>query len=354
MSPAFVFAACQPGFERALKDEIGRLEPHWRFAFSRPGFVTFRLAADGGEAPPLAAVFARTYGISLGKVSGSDDAARAQAAWRLLAERFGGELGGMRHLHVWQRAAPLSGDEGFDSASAAPVAAAAAALLGAQAMLSTANETAAPTELVADCVLVERDEWWIGWHRAAGVETRWPGGVPPLVVPPRMISRAYLKMQEALLWSELPVRAGDRCVEIGSAPGGASLALLERGCLVTGIDPAEMDPQVLAHPHFTHLRARSREVKRSVFRDCRWLAMDAHVPPSYTLDTLAAIVTQPGVRPAGLLLTLKLTGPNVAAELPAVATRIRALGYADVRLRQLAFNRQEVCVVATLDSLRPL
>ena len=125
-----------------------------------------------------------------------------------------------------------------------------------------------------------------------------------------MISRAYLKIVEALQWSELPVAAGDRCVEIGSAPGGSCLALLERGLLVTGIDPAEMDATVLAHPNFTHLRARAKDVKRSVFRDCRWLVMDANVAPNYTLDTLDALLTQAGVRPQGLVLTLKLTDPQ--------------------------------------------
>ena len=43
-------------------------------------------------------------------------------------------------------------------------------------------------------------------------------------LPTDAVSRAYLKMQEALLWSEFNLNPGERCVEIGSAPGGASLA----------------------------------------------------------------------------------------------------------------------------------
>jgi 23S rRNA (cytidine2498-2'-O)-methyltransferase len=123
--------------------------------------------------------------------------------------------------------------------------------------------------------------------------------------------------------------------------------LLERGLVVTGIDPAEMDPLVLAQPNFTHLRARVKDVKRSVFRDCRWLVMDANVAPNYTLDTLDGLLTQAGVRPAGLVLTLKLTDARLAEKLPAVAERIRRHGYRRVRMRQLAFNRQEICAVVT-------
>lgn len=75
--------------------------------------------------------------------------------------------------------------------------------------------------------------------------------------------------------------------------------------------------------------------------------MDANVAPKYTLDTVEAIVTQPEVRIEGLLLTLKLTDLALAAELPLFHKRIRSWGYRRVRARQLAFNRQEVCVVAT-------
>ena len=66
-----------------------------------------------------------------------------------------------------------------------------------------------------------------------------------------------------------------------------------------------------------------------------------------TLDTVEAIVNAPDVRLEGLVLTLKLTDPRLAAELPAFHKRIRGWGYQHVRARQLAFDRQEVCVVAT-------
>jgi len=347
MSARFVFAAIQAGSERPLKNEIAREHPELRFAFSRPGFVTFRLPDErkAGEFA-LRSVFARTWGHSLGKVGGAGDLALARDAWRLVTERFPDDT--VRHVHVWQRDRPLPGDPGFDGA-AEELARTVAGLLVEQCAESAErpalNTAAATGDLIVDCVLVERDEWWLGWHRAASPETRWPGGVPPIKPPARPISRAYFKIVEALEWSELPVAAGDRCVEIGSSPGGSCLALLERGLLVTGVDPAEMDPDVQAHPNFTHVRSRAKDVKRSVFRDCRWLVMDANVPPSYTLDTLDGVLTHGGARPQGLVLTLKLTQPAFAEKLPAIADRLRRYGYSRVRMRQLAFNRQEVCAV---------
>lgn len=349
MSARFVFAVTQAGAERALKNEIAREQPGLRFAFSRPGFVTFRAAEhlEEGREVELRSVFARTWGYSIGKVGGDGDLALARESWRLVGAQVPGVL--FPQIHVWARERPLPGDERFDGA-ADELARTIGALLLEQrpegAAPAAVNAEAVAGELVLDCVLVERKEWWLGWHRAASPETRWPGGVPPIALPERLVSRAYLKIIEGLEWSQLPVAAGDRCVEIGSSPGGSCLALLERGLIVTGIDPAEMDPAVLAHPGFTHVRARVKDVKRSVFRDCRWLVMDANVAPNYTLDTLGGVLKDGGARPEGLVLNLKLTEPGVAESLPAIAGRLRGYGFSRVRMRQLAFNRQEVCAVA--------
>ena len=352
---SFLFTACQPGAEAALKQEVARRHPGLRFSFSRPGFVTFRLPETATDAPPLElhSTFARTWGLSLGKVAGTNEAQMARELWKKLQGPYPAEdVAQFRHLHVWQRDSALPGDLGFDASATPPAAAVGARLLAlrptsAAPWALSLNESAASGDRVLDCVLVEPGEWWFGWHRAASPETRWPGGVPNLVVPANMISRAYLKIEEALQWSELPVQAGDRCVEIGSAPGGSCQALLERGCVVTGIDPAEMDALVLANPRFTHLRARAKDLKRSTFREFRWLMSDANVAPNYTLDTVEAIVTHPETRIEGLVLTLKLTDAAHAAKLPLFHKRIRSWGYALVRARQLAYNREEVCVVAS-------
>lgn len=351
--PRFVFAACQPGGEAALKRDVARRHPALRFAFSRPSFVTFRLPdGESALAFDLDSPFARTWGHSLGKIEGADDATLAARIWPALAERLdAAELRRATHLHVWARDEATPGDFGFVPGPTPTTHALGERILGLLPSGMTASVPrldahAAEDDTVLDCVLVGAREWWLGWHRAGRAETRWPGGVPQIAPPPDMISRAYLKMTEALLWSELPLAPGDRCVEIGSAPGGACRALLERGCVVTGVDPAEMDARVLAHPQFTHVRARAKDLKRAFYAGFRWLMSDANVAPNYTLDTVEAIVTHAQTQVEGLLLTLKLTKPALVDALPEYRARVRSWGYATVRARQLAFNRAEVCMLA--------
>jgi 23S rRNA (cytidine2498-2'-O)-methyltransferase len=153
-------------------------------------------------------------------------------------------------------------------------------------------------------------------------------------------------MEEALLWSRLPIERGDRVVEIGAAPGGSCQALLDRGLLVTGIDPSDMAAELLAQPGFTHVKKRAADIKRREFQDVNWLTADSNVAPAYTLDSVEAIVTHADVHIQGLLLTLKLLDWDLADHLPEYLERIRSWGFRYVRARQLAHNRQEVCVAA--------
>jgi 23S rRNA (cytidine2498-2'-O)-methyltransferase len=360
--PEFVFATCQVGAEAALKGEIARDAPALRFAYSRPGFLTFkrldefaaskvasgRTSAHGDklEDPLSSAVFARASGISLDKVGGMTPEECATDVWRLAGNRL------YLRLHVWRR--DLVGPDFHGKLIEPPpsVAEVEAAIRDAAVRCGKApgdfdpSQPTRPGDLVLDCVIVEPQEWWVGWHEAQSVTSCWPGGQFDVPLPPNAVSRAWLKMEEALAWSGLPIAPGDLCAEIGSAPGGASQALLGHGVHVIGVDPADMDPRVLAHPGFAHWKKRGADVRRREFRKVRWLMADLNVAPAYTLDTVEAIVTHADVSVQGMILTLKLLEWSLATEIPAYLDRIRSWGFRRVAARQLHHNRQEICVAA--------
>lgn len=342
----FLFTICQTGAETALKAEVSRHWPSFRFAFSRPGFVTFklpdglRLAADFD----LQSIFARTFGFSLGKITGDDAQQLVPQVWKLAEQRK------PEHLHVWQRDWTVPGENGFEPGPTALANEIGQLLAGANPQASDrplpVNQIASPGQIVLDVVLVQPNEWWIGFHHASLIQQRWPGGVPLIARKTATISRAYLKMLEGLEWSQLPVRRGDGCVEVGSAPGGAAEALLEMGFHVLGVDPAEMDERVLAHPNFVHLRKRAADLKRREFRDVKWLFADPNIAPGEMLTSIEDIVTHREVHVRGMLLTAKLSDWEVAANIGDFVERVRSWGYTHVACRQLAFNRQEVLIAA--------
>ena len=347
--PDFLFVTCQIGAEQAVKRELARRWPGFRLAFSRPGFLTFKLPVDHRLADDfdLDAVFARAYGFSLGQVKGQNQPKLAEEVWQSCMGRT------FQRVHVWEKDRAAAGDHGFEPGIAA-------AAIEVHRMLlqhcphpnSLARNAvdllrpARPGELVLDCVMLAPDHWWVGYHRVGSIAASYPGGMMPLALPPDAVSRAWLKMEEALCWSQLPIPRGARVAEIGSAPRGASQALLARGLLVAGIDPAEMAPAVLSDPHFTHVRRRSTQVRRREFRKIRWLTADMNVAPNYTLAAVEEIVTHPEVSIRGLILTLKLPQWDLADHVPEYLDRVRGWGYNIVRARQLQHNRREICVAA--------
>jgi len=343
--PRFLFVTCQVHAEPALKREVKQRHAGLRFAYSRPGFVTFKLADDCSFADDfdLDCTFARSHAFSLGKSVAESADQRVQEIWSLAGERP------LQRLQVWPRDLYSPGYKDFEP-GLTEESRAAAALIWQQRPPHLSGLTddfgpANPGEQVLDVVLVSEREWWVGVHQVHSRVSGWPGGMLPDALPAEAVSRGYLKMHEALLWSDLPLRPGQRCVEIGSSPGGSSQALLQRGVSVVGIDPAEMHPTLLDHPQFTHVRARAKEVKRSLFSGCDWLTVDINLPPKYTLDTVQGILQAPGVRLKGVLMTLKLGDWELAKNIPEYLKRARSWGIGKVSARQLQHNRQEICVM---------
>jgi 23S rRNA (cytidine2498-2'-O)-methyltransferase len=345
----FLFVTCQVGAEKAVKGELATHWPAFRFAFSRPGFLTFKLPADHGLADDfdLKSVFARSFGFSFGKVAGESADELAAGVWEACKGRT------MQRVHVWEIDRCEPGMHRFEPGITPAAVDAHATLIkqcpNAACLAKDAGDMTAAAkvgELVLDCVMVAPDQWWAGFHRAKLMPSRYPGGMMSLELPADAVSRAWLKMEEGLRWSGLPMALGARVAEIGSAPGGASQALLARGLIVIGVDPAEMAAAVLKHPRFTHIRRRTMEVKRRDFQKIRWLTADMNVAPEYTLDAVEAIVTHPRANVRGLLLTLKLPEWTLAAHVPEYVARVRSWGYNQVHARQLQYDRREICVAA--------
>ena len=353
----FVFMTCRAGAENALKQEVANVEPEWRPSFSRPGFLTFK---NTGERPiddrKLAEqhwTFAYTHGVSIGRLAGDHLADLVRQFWERPEIAAMAASGAAIDLHVWQRE-PVEDDEDGLGTYVTPlcreVESALRAAAPEQSKLAremAPHRKAAPRNCrVLDVVVVEPGEWWIGYHTAVKTVERWPGGAIPVRLPSHAVSRAYAKLEEAIQWSSLPLVAGEECVEVGCAPGGASQALLERGLFVTGIDPADVDPAVLEHARFRHLKKRGSDVRRSEFEGVRWLVADMNIAPQDTLDEVETIVRHPNISIRGLVLTLKFSDWNVAEQLPKFVSRVREWGYRDVRYRQLVTGGQEICLVA--------
>jgi len=313
----FVFATCLPGVEPALKLDVARARPELRFAYSRPGLVTFKSARAVPPDDPPGSVFAHVWGRSIGAASDPASAALQLAA--LGATRvhvFAREPEAATDLAPWQALGP--------------------------------GGPAALGELVADVIVGPPGEpAWLGVHRHDAFRLPQPGGAIAVEVPAEAPSRAYAKIEEAIAWAGLPVARGQIALEIGAAPGGAVLALARRGLEVWGVDTGELAPAVLALPGVHHVAKKVGALRwEELPPRVDWLLVDVNLAPQVALHEIARLM--PRLKPTllGAVFTLKLNDWTFVAELPVLVERIRQMGLPDVRMRHLPSNRREICAVA--------
>jgi 23S rRNA (cytidine2498-2'-O)-methyltransferase len=341
---SFLYCACQVGAEAALKQAVALQHPALRPAFARPGLVTFKAEGVGGLAElRIECPLARVYGVSLGP---------ARTPAEVLAALEGRDLGDRPvRLHVWERDRCKPGDEppGFAYGPAAARVRAEIEAAWPASRPRAPGELAEVGDVIVDVVVGQEDEpWLVGQRRRRADEVPFAGGRIPVAEPPWVPSRAYYKLEEALVWSRAPVRAGDVAVELGSAPGGASWALLHRGLHVHGIDPAAMDPAVLdyrgpAGNHFTHHRCLMGQVQRGDLpRALHWVLSDVNLAPQVALQTVRRLAARPRAALCGVLLTFKLDDWKALRHLPRWRAQLPTMGMVETAVTQLPRNRMEL------------
>ncbi|MFL5319359.1 MAG: SAM-dependent methyltransferase [Myxococcaceae bacterium] len=312
----FVFATCLPGVEPGLKREVARTRPELKFAYSRPGLVTFKSPNEIKPNDAPSSAFARVWGKSVGKAATPDEARQLLAAFS--PTRF----------HVYSRDPEVPVDETAWQA------------LG-------IGGTARDGEVVADIVLAPEEPAWLGVHRHDTSRSPHAGGTFPVDVPAESPSRAYAKIEEAIAWARLPMKKGETAVEIGAAPGGAVLALARRGLKVFGVDTAELAEQVRSLPNVHHIPKSVGQLRWEELPDrVEWLLMDVNLAPQVAVHEVARLIPPFRKTLLGAVFTLKMNDWAFVDDLPELTERIRQMGFREVRLRHLPSNRREVCAVA--------
>lgn len=295
----YFYSLCNPGFEAQLRAEAAAHAADLRPSFSKPGFVTFK--ADKPRQPPRW-TFARVTGRFLAKGTPEEaEAAVATEGKHRAVHRF--DLGEGRGTGV----------------------------------------EAAPGSEVLDLISVTSEEVWWGVRTVEPWGWGFPGGVPALQLPEAAPSRAWLKLEEMLLWSHWSPPEGTVALELGSAPGGASWALLNRGAHVVGVDVAPMASICTENPRYTHRALSVRDLRKKdlpervdvLFCDLGLKPVEA-VPQIRHLCQIVPSISR-------LYYTLKMGTGLDTAELDRWRDAIRKLGFT-VRSTHLPSNRMEILV----------
>jgi len=330
MGFSFFYAVCREGAEPLLKAEVakrhrGLLLP----AFMRPQLLTWKaqtpLAAD--FEPDL--VFARNWGFSHGLVP---DRAAVALRWK---EAMAVE--GPARWDVYPRIVPEDGVpvEFWSDAD----------------QLRSELPVIPQSPWIGEVIFGEPGEpHLIGSRRLAGSGPVCPGGIARATLPADAPSRAWLKAEQAMAWAGWDAAdrwVGKSALELGSAPGGISLALVRRGLHVDAVDPAPMNPAVLAETGPGG--AKVRHLKQPVGQltgvsQTDLLVSDMNLAPPAVLRYLERL--QARVRARYWIITLKLNDSAMVTRLSDFRERLARIAPDPVRVVQLPANRREVTVIA--------
>jgi 23S rRNA (cytidine2498-2'-O)-methyltransferase len=169
-----------------------------------------------------------------------------------------------------------------------------------------------------------------------------PNGEPAFVEdkdgPP---NRAYLKLWEAFARLRRQAQPGDRCLDLGAAPGGWTWLLAHSGAEVLAVDKAPLAPEVAALPNVTWQEGSAFALDPADVGPVDWWCSDVVAYPDRLLDLVTRWLASGRVR--NLVCTVKFQGATDHD----VAARFAALP--DARLFHLDQNKHEL-TLAVLDA----
>lgn len=118
--------------------------------------------------------------------------------------------------------------------------------------------------------------------------SRLPNGIAEFHEDKLAPSRAYMKLWELFTVDGVRPAKGDRCLELGAAPGGWTYVLAGMGCEVIAVDRADLAPHVKAMKGVTTLQRNAFTLKPEDVGPIDWLFSDLICYPK---DLLALVET---------------------------------------------------------------
>lgn len=282
-----------------LKAELVAHRPDYKFSYSRPGLMTF---VNSTEKPiSYVPIFSRHFGYSIFR---------------------GTKIEAIHHYELLRSKYPLIDCE------------------------KKMGEKY-PEYPCFELVPVKENEYILGFlEKSFGND--WVLGDPYLTLPEHAPSRAYLKILEVEKILNLNINKGNTVIEFGSAPGGATLALLEKGVTVFGVDTGVMHELCVDHSLFSWVKKSIQETLDSDFEgQIDWILSDMNLSPFAVLGELKKFLERTKCKPVkGIVLTLKMTKKEMLKDLDQIEKKVYKMGFDIYFMGQLPGHNQEFSLVA--------
>jgi 23S rRNA (cytidine2498-2'-O)-methyltransferase len=159
----------------------------------------------------------------------------------------------------------------------------------------------------------------------------------------RPISRAELKLREALERFALELPPDGRALDVGAAPGGWTRELARHVAQVVAVDPADLDPRVVALPGVTHLRVRIEDLDAVEMGRFDVLTNDMNLESLASAGIMVKLA--PLLATGGLaVMTIKFSTRRRDRHVRE-AQAVLSAAYAEIRIATMPHNAKETTAV---------
>lgn len=313
----YLFFTTVIGNESLLKEEIKKYHPYLNLSYSQKGLLTFKNTKQKfslKEVSDLNFVFSLRHGIG-GVKSNSED----------LEANINNLIGKYRleNKNIIRHYFGINTDYECDSIASS---------IG---------------DAVINIMKTGEDKFWIGVHYHGPKSTAYPNSDPQVVLPEESPSRAYLKMAEAVELFNIKTDSRDTWIEYGCAPGGASYYLLQKGCLLYGNDPADMDSICLNNKNFVHLKKPVQNLSQEELPEIvDWVTVDLNLNPKQGLKEVLRLSKKHIRSLKGILFTIKMVNESHIKNIKLYKNEFDQFGFKSVRVQQLPSHKKEFLICA--------
>jgi len=323
----FLFFCTNIGNEKLLKEEIHTFYPDFNLSYSRKGFLTYKnkgIQYDLNTISQLELTFSTRCGICFGRSNPIDlltDLVNSCDDFQLTLDKC--------TIHSFS----INTDFELSTSSI---------------FQGEVNQYTPINKTVIDVIALSDKEIWCGVHKVAKTTTHYPNSQIDLELPINSPSKSYLKIAQAIELLHIEIKRNDRWLDFGSAPGGASYYLLNRGVKVWGIDPAKMDRLILANSNYTHISKPVQDLAQEdlPLGDIDWIYVDLNLNPNQAIKEILRLSKKYNNRLKGILFTVQIVKDEYVQSIEDFEEEFFNWGFSSVISRQVPAHKREYLILA--------
>ena len=327
MTEQFLFFCTNIGNENLLKEEISLFYPDFKFSYSRKGFITFKnsgIQYDTNTISQLELTFSTRSGICLGKAEPDSLVEQVTASCKELELEIDKCM-----IHSFS----INTEFELEAES----------LFG-----RTINEYSPINKSIINLISLGESEVWYGVHRTGKMTTNYPNAHVEIDLPSDSPSRSYLKLAQTIELFNINIQPIDGWLDFGSAPGGSSYYLLEKGCKVWGVDPAKMSDDIIRNSNYTHISKPVQDLSQEElpYRDIHWVHADLNLNPKQSIKEVLRLCKKYSARLKGVIFTIQVIKIDYVKEIETFEDEFFDWGFTNVSSRQIPSHKNEYVIIA--------